>query len=282
MVELEQEHGGLFRALMALGRARRRDEKAGGTGGPTGVLTSFRGGMESLPRALVAGLNGRVLTGQRVTGLERDDTGWHVRCGDRSHGPFDAVVDSAPAHAAAGYHPDGEVRRLLAGIRYNPLVVIGVALRREDVVHPLDGFGMLTPSTERRPLLGVLWTSSIWTHRAPAGTVLLRCMAGDPDWVDLADDEVLQRTLDELDSIYGLRGKPLKYWIFRYRQAIAEYEVGHLARLEALAARLALTPGLFITGSSYRGIAVNACMKEAGPTAERVREHLAARRGAAA
>jgi oxygen-dependent protoporphyrinogen oxidase len=74
----------------------------------------------------------------------------------------------------------------------------------------------------------------------------------------------------------------LQRWIFRYRHAIAEYEVGHLARLRDLDARLATTPGLFVTGSSYRGIAVNACLKESGPMAARVRAFLAARQGAAA
>ena len=35
--------------------------------------------------------------------------------GDQRLGPFDAMVDSAPAHAACRYHPDPEVRDLLTG-----------------------------------------------------------------------------------------------------------------------------------------------------------------------
>ncbi len=277
MVELEKDHGGLFRAMIALARRRRREgqtNRQGETGGPTGVLTSFRDGIDALPRALASGLRGDVLTGHTVRELKHDLDGWRIVVGDRVLGPFDAVVDTAPAHAAATYHEDPEVRRLLGGIRYNPLVVIGLAFRREDVVHDLDGFGMLTPSTEQRPLLGVLWTSSIWQHRAPAGTVLLRSMAGDPAWLDLSDTEIVERTVRELDKLYGLRGRPVRHWVFRHPRAIAEYEVGHLARLAALDHALARTPGLFLCGSSYRGIAVNACLKDAAPVAERVREHL--------
>lgn len=276
MVELERDHGGLFRALFAL--ARKRKNREGGTGGPSGVLTSFRGGMQSLPRALAAGLRGPVLTGQPVTRIHHEDGHWWVTCGDRRHGPFDAVVDSAPAHAAAGYHPDPEVRDLLAGIRFNPLTVIGTAWRREDVVHPLDGFGMLTPSTEGRPLLGVLWTSSIWTDRAPAGTVLLRCMSGEPDWLDLDDEEVVRRTSAELDHLYGVRNQPVRTWVFRHRRAIAEYEVGHLARVAALERAVGRTGGLVLAGSSYYGIAVNACLKDAARVADAVRTHLTERR----
>jgi oxygen-dependent protoporphyrinogen oxidase len=274
MVELEKEHGGLFRALVALGRQRRREKRAGGTGGPTGVLTSFREGMQALPEAMARGLRGEVLTGRPVRAIVPSAEGWRVDGGEELLGPFDAVVDTGPAHAAASYHPEPEAREILGSIRYNPLTVVGVAFRREDVVHALDGFGMLTPSTEGRPLLGVLWTSSIWEHRAPAGTVLLRAMAGNESWLALDDAEIVRRTCRELDVIYGLRGEPLRHWVFRHPQAIAEYEVGHLARLARLERVLERTPGLFVAGSSYRGIAVNACLKESEPVATRVREHL--------
>ena len=277
MVELEQVHGGLFRAMIALSRERRREGKAANTGGgPSGVLTSFREGIGMLPQALASGLRGHVLTDHPVRGLDRDAAGWWITAGAERLGPFAAVVDSAPAHAAAGYHPDPEVRTLLGGIRFNPLVVVAVALPRTAVTHPLDGFGMLTPSTERRSLLGVLWTSSIWRHRAPDGMVLLRCMSGDPAWLELDEDEVVRRTVAELDHLYGVAGAPQRHWVFRYPQAIAEYEVGHLARLAGLERVLARTPGLFLAGSSYHGIAVNACLKTAEPVAARVRAHLTA------
>ncbi len=281
MVELEQTHGGLFRALFAL-RKQRRDDPDRQTGGPAGVLTGFAGGMGALPDALAAGLRGEILTGRPVSAIAPTAEGWFLTAAGRQYGPFAAVVDAAPAHAAVRYHPDPEVRRLLGGIRYNPLVVVATAWRRDDIAHPLDGFGMLAPSSEGRPLLGVLWDSSIWEQRAPSGSVLLRAMAGDPAWLDLDDSEILRRTVAELDHLYGVRGRVQRHWIYRYPEAIAEYEVGHLARLAALDSALARTPGLFLTGSSYRGIAVNHCLKDAGRVAAQVRDHLAAARAAEA
>ncbi len=99
-------------------------------------------------------------------------------------------------------------------------------------------------------------------------------MSGDPSWHDLDDAEIVDRTSAELAELYGTRGGPTRSWVFRHRQAIAEYEVGHLARLAALDRDLARTPGLFLAGSSYRGIAVNACLKESAPLADRVRTYL--------
>lgn len=274
MVELERDHGGLFRAMIALSRRKKRAGHSGDTGGPTGMLTSFDDGMRSLPHGLATGLRNPVLTNHHVTAIVNAETGWFIDAGGRRLGPFDAVVDAGPAHAAAAYQADPEVRGLLAGIRYNPLTVVGTALRREDVAHSLDGFGMLTPSTEHRPLLGVLWTSSIWRHRAPSGTVLLRSMCGDPTWLDLDDTEVIRRTTTELDHLYGLHGQPVRSWVFRHPRAIAEYEVGHLARLADLDRALRRCPGIVLAGSSYRGIAVNACLKDAARVADQVRTHL--------
>jgi len=126
-------------------------------------------------------------------------------------------------------------------------------------------------------LLGVLWTSSIWEGRAPAGIKLMRCMSGDPKWLDLDDDAIVSRTCDELHHIYGLRGHPVRTWVFRHPAAIAEYEVGHLARMDALQRALSCSPGLFLAGSSYNGVAVNACFKHSEPVADAVRQYLVRR-----
>ena len=55
MVELERDHGGLFRAMIALGREKRRKGRRTDAG-PTGVLHSFDGGMAVLVDALAAAL----------------------------------------------------------------------------------------------------------------------------------------------------------------------------------------------------------------------------------
>jgi protoporphyrinogen oxidase len=43
-----------------------------------------------------------------------------------------------------------------------------------------------------------------------------------------------------------------------------------LARLERVEARLQRHPGLFVAGNGYRGVAIGACVAEAGPLAQRI------------
>ena len=56
--------------------------------------------------------------------------------------------------------------------------------------------------------------------------------------------------------------------------AIAQYELGHGARVAEAERLAAALPGLFLGGSSYRGIAVGECIGEAESLAARVLAHL--------
>jgi protoporphyrinogen/coproporphyrinogen III oxidase len=272
MVTMEQEHGGLFRAMIATSRARkraaRRGEQAapGGPAGPAGVLHSFRDGMAALPDALVAELSDAITTGVAVDRVERRDGDWWLGAGDREWGPFDAVVDATPAHAAARHHAgDPELSSLLSEIPYAPMAVITLAFDRAELGEACEGFGMLIPTAERRRLLGVLWSASIFRGRAPEDRVILRCMAGgaaDPHVLEQSDDQLLAMTLDEVAAIHGRTLTPARVWIIRHEKAIAQYRPGHLARLSAIEAARIRRPGLFFTGSAYRGVSVNHCIAE--------------------
>ena len=270
MVELENQYGGLFKAMMALGRKRKKGQKT--DAGPTGTLHSFKGGMETLIGALADVLaaddRATLLAGRDVRTVRKTGGHWEVADQSGTHGPFDLVIDAAPAHAAARHlkeqHP--ELAHELAQVPFAPMAVIALGFARDQVGHDLNGFGLLVPGKEKRDLLGALWTSSIFGGRAPEGQVLLRCMAGgagNPGLMELDDEELTRVICAELRPLLGLQGQPAMVRIIRHERAIAQYVTGHLARLKRVEEMLKVRPGLHLTGSSYRGIAVNACLKQA-------------------
>ena len=278
MVELERDHGGLFRAMIALGRAKRRKGRRTDAG-PTGVLHSFDGGMAVLVDALAAALesdpDSEVVRGADVNTIARGDGLWSVSWPGGSRDGFTAVLDAAPAHAAARHTAelDPALSRDLAAIPYAPMAVIALGYARKNVSHDLNGFGMLVPGREKRNLLGALWSSSIFPGLAPDGHVLLRCMAGgagNPAVMDLDDAALVDLVLKDLRGLMGLRGEPALVNIIRHRRAIAQYVPGHLARLKAIDEAAARHGSLYFLGSAYRGIAVNACVKETGILADKV------------
>lgn len=59
-----------------------------------------------------------------------------------------------------------------------------------------------------------------------------------------------------------LRSSPRFVRVVKHAHAIPQYVLGHAERLAAIDERLRTHPGLFLTGSAYRGIAVNACIAD--------------------
>jgi oxygen-dependent protoporphyrinogen oxidase len=295
IAEMEQRHGSLLRAMAALRREGKKargnqDVRAGGPAGPAGTLTSFREGMEQIVRALEERLGDCVQKESVVTSLhpreEAARTGYRVRYrhqGVEREILADAVVLAVPAYQAREIlmHTDPAVSGLLEGIPYAPLVVVGLGFSKAAAPGPLDGFGFLVPYREGSPLLGSLWTSSIFPERAPADFVLTRNMVGGwrNGWAVTLDEEALEEIASAmLERALGSRGKVHCRVCIRHPKAIPLYLIGHGRRLEAVEGRLARFPGVYLTGNAFRGVALNDCTREAWRVARRVEEDLILRR----
>jgi oxygen-dependent protoporphyrinogen oxidase len=282
MRELEDEHGGLVRALWAL---RRKRGDGSGVGGPRGRLTSFAGGMNELIDALTAALGGVVRTSAPVRTIAKRSApdGFAVATPDGIiHA--DALVLAGPGSETGAIVRDSDhiLADLVAGIPTAPLAVVCLGYRTADLpaACPLDGFGFLVPRSEPFRILGTLWESSIYPGRAPAGRALLRVMIGgacDPDAVTLGDDDLLRIVRRDLAAIMGIANRPEFVRIIRHRRGIPQYVKGHASRLRAVDARLQALPGLYLAGNSYRGVSLNSCIAEAHGIAKGVLEYLAAR-----
>jgi len=68
---------------------------------------------------------------------------------------------------------------------------------------------------------------------------------------------------EELRTMLGIQRPPDLVRIVRWAQAIPQYEVGHHARLDAIATALRHHPRLLLAGSAYRGPGIADCVREA-------------------
>jgi oxygen-dependent protoporphyrinogen oxidase len=297
MWELEAKHGGLFRALVARAWEKRRSgggstpraavRKSSGDalGTPAGRLTSFRGGMHDLVAALArdAGetlrLSTRVSAIRRVPtagGLERAPYAIDVEGGPAV--PADIVVLSSPApHSARLVRSlDAELADAVGAIVSAPLAVVCVGYRQTAGAtfdNLLNGFGLLIPRQEGLRTLGVLWDSSIYSGRAPAGKALIRGIVGgarDPGAIDLDDEELVSCVRGDVARTMRFGLTPVLERVYRHGTGIPQYTVGHLDRLARIDALLSRLPGMFVTGASYRGISMNSCIAEAQTLADTI------------
>ena len=300
MAAMEAEHGGLVKAMVAKMRQRRAAKqraaqmrangqqveeltRPGGPAGPGGTLTSFRRGLDTLVDGLVAELDGAVRFERQTTTLRRagHDTGPAWQVGTEYGEPIaaDAVVLTSPSPQAAPLlsQLDPALGQAVGRIPTASLAVVALAYEGESP----QGFGFLVPRGEGPRILGCLWDSSIFPGRAPAGKVLLRAMIGgahDPEAVTLDDETLVDIVRRDLGTTMGLSTEPVLTRIFRHPLGIGQYNVGHQALLDIVHGRLEELPGLWLAGSSYYGVSMNACIEKAGAQATEIVEYLASDR----
>jgi len=258
---LEREHGSLIRGAIRLRNA---------SGGPRGRILSFPEGLEELPRALAAQLGDSLRLGARVLALERAGPGWRVafeRSGETRLEAFSAVICALPADGLARLRLDGFAApgafSPLSEIEHPPVASVFTGFRREDVTHPLDGFGVLVPRAEGRNILGTLFSSSLFPGRAPAGHVALTTFVGgtrQPALARLDDDALMSLVQAELAALLGVRAAPVFVRVRRHPRAIPQYEVGFDRFQSIYSDAEASAPGLYIGGNCRDGVALSACI----------------------
>lgn len=256
MIELERAHGSLVRAAIK------------GNGPPSrGRLQTFRDGLQTMGWRIASALGEAYRPGAAVRGLARDGDGWRVTLKNGETLEAGGVVVATPAPAAAGLLSGvaPELAAELAGIRYAPMAVVHVGVRREDAGEIPPGFGFLVPRDEGLRILGSIFSSKLFTGRAPEDHELITIFTGgdlDPEAPALPDEEIVSFVLDDLRAALGGEWRPALTEVTRWPLAIPQYVVGHkdrVARIEALAEAL---PGITLLGNWRGGIAMPNCARE--------------------
>ncbi len=274
---MEQKYGSLIKAMR---QAKQNGASAGGQAKPPAMFTSLRGGMADLVDALIDNLAGDLRPGQRVIGLRPLLPGFEVTL-QTSAGPqtltTDAVVIATPAYVAAQLVEaiDPTLAGLLTTIRYVSTATVSLGYRRADVAgqHDFNGFGFMIPKSEQRQILACTWSSTKFDQRAPGDDALVRLFIGgdgNEHLVEQPDDELVAIARRELREIMNLTAEPVVSKVFRWPKGNAQYDVGHLDRVSQIESQAQKLPGLYFTGSAFRGIGIPDCVKSALATVDQI------------
>lgn len=250
--DLELRYGSLIRGLRATGpHAQDAAERPA-------LFYSLRGGLTEMVEALVARLPAeRLRLGSAVSSVGRSGSAWSVATADGRRVETRAIVVAVPAHRAAALLAtlDPELARSLSAIPFVSTATVLLGYRRADVAHPLDGYGLVVPKTERLRTTALSFSSTKLPGRAPDGHVLLRAFLGgarDPEILALDDRLLVETVLGEMTPVLGVRGAPVLTRVYRWPMGTPQMEVGHLDRISALERRVAQIPGLQLTGAGLR------------------------------
>jgi oxygen-dependent protoporphyrinogen oxidase len=267
---LERTHGSVVKALAGM-RSGKRDN-----GAAAGGLFSLAAGMQDLSDALARALRAEIRLRTPVTQLRAGPKGWTVGAAFQPTELYDAVVYAAPAHAVdeLGFDlPGGDRLKTLASISHPPVGVLALGFRRDEVAHPLDGFGFLVPEVERRHVLGVVFSSALFAGRAPDGHVLLTAFVGGVRNPDLANADLptlTARVHDDLRALLGAAGEPTFRAFRLWPKAIPQYDLTYGRFHEIMEETERRNPGLALAGSYRDGVSVGDAIASGEAAAARV------------
>jgi oxygen-dependent protoporphyrinogen oxidase len=274
-VEMEREHGSLIRA--ARSESASREEESGPR---YSLFVAPKNGLHSLIEALAARLSKcRIETSTRIERIEHNADGcWQVTCrrdGAEASERVAGVIVAVPAFAAAPMLApvDESLANELAGIPYEGALAVCLGFQRDQIAHPLDGFGFVVPEVEGRDVVACTFSSVKYAGRAPENSVLLRAFLGGAlhtDALEWDDDRVAATTLRELNELLGIQGQPLFTRVARWDKAMPQYHLEHLQRVGRIEESVRHWGTLQLAGNAYRGVGIPQCIHSAETASERL------------
>lgn len=254
---LEREYGSLLKGMM---KGRKTTATAWKRTMPR--MLSFRDGLSELPRAIANTLGDRLHLNCDVENIHRSNDTYIV---STSHGEYAAkkIIVATSATVAKKILSEDQVFRTPS---YASVAVITLAFKRSDIHHPFAGFGLLAPHVEKRSILGIIFSSSIFPHRAPDGYAVMNVMIGGasvPELVQLPDQELLDIAVQETSDLLEINAAPTLTHLKRWSEGIPQYNVGYEKVLGDLSQIEKNNLGLHFLGNYRGGISIGACIKNA-------------------
>jgi oxygen-dependent protoporphyrinogen oxidase len=258
LLEAEQKHGSLLKGqLFGAGEQKeggefsRRDAK----------MFSFDEGLQVLTDALAAQLGDSLKLNTQVAKLLQTKDGLRVSTssGEAEHG---AIIYCGTAHKLAELKIESQTSidcSAFSEIRHPRVASVVLGFRREDVAHPLDGFGMLIPKIENFKILGTIFSSSLFPNRAPGNFVTLTSYIGgerQPELASFPPDELVKLVCEDLRVLLGVKSKPTFQHVALYPKAIPQYNVGYGKFKDLMNEIESKAAGLFFAGSFRDGISL--------------------------
>lgn len=269
MREMEKEHGGLFKG--ALARMRGRKKNASDAPRPPQFMT-FEDGSQVMVDALEQQLEINILRGTQALSIMENGDG-RYRVALDGHDPLDAdvVVLSTPGNQAAKLLAPvkSEAVELIGKIDHKNIGTATLVYERSQIELPYEINGLMVPRREKRRIDAVTWTTNKPMVRGPEGYEMLRVFfgGGDPSVVDLSEEELVAVIRTELADIFGITAAPIQSVVFTWPDSFPQAYVGHLELVDQIDSLL--PAGIYVAGSSYRGIGIPDCIRQGRDAAQK-------------
>lgn len=271
-VEYEAKSGSLIKAA--------RRERQGANKGQS-LFLSFRGGMETLTKALRAGLGEHVAcVHAEAKEIRRERDRWRL---GTSSGPLEAatVVLACPAHVSSRLlqELDPALAYELELIPYSSAILVTLLYRKQSVPHPLNGFGFLAPRPERRTIAAATWINTKFPSRIAPDLIAIRAFIVDPEaslYLQSSDAAITSLVKADLKLFMGITADPVHSAVYPWPKSMPQYIVGHGQRCQQILSLSLKWPGLHLASNYIDGVGIPDCVRIAEAAAQAIRQDLPA------
>ncbi|KAM3306894.1 protoporphyrinogen oxidase, mitochondrial isoform X1 [Capsicum chacoense] len=257
---------------------------------------SFLGGMQTLTDAICKDLkedelrlNSRVLELSCSCSGDSAMDSWsifsaspHKRQAEEES--FDAVIMTAPLcdvkSMKISKRGNPFLLNFIPEVDYVPVSVVITTFKRENVKHPLEGFGVLVPSKEQKhglKTLGTLFSSMMFPDRAPSNVYLYTSFVGGSRNRELAKasrTELKDIVTSDLKQLLGAEGEPTYVNHVYWSKAFPLYGHNYDSVLDAIDKMEKNLPGLFYAGNHKGGLSVGKALSSGCNAADLVISYL--------
>lgn len=269
--EMEQEHGGIIKAMFKKSKKQKqtpvemgelaklsRDEKWS--------IYSMKEGLEELPKGLEKSLiekKVQLYPKHKIQEIAfyNDNKKVNVIINDEyafcSNHLFSCLPSYELGELLQKSHP-----QLADDLKSIPFVNVGVVNLKFNSENLLkqDAFGFLVSPMEKLPILGVIYDSCCFSHQK--GTVVTVMMGGK--WFEEyfgenpSEDFLLDVAITQVKNILNINEQPEEFKVNILKKCIPQYIVGHHDRVKKLRKYIEdKNLPLSLCGSSYDGVGVN-------------------------
>ncbi len=272
---LEQNYGSFIKGSLRKSREKKSDEEKKATR----EVFSVTGGLGNLISTL-AGKTGpdSILCGISDLKTEYSGSGFSITFnasdGQRINLKTSHVVSTVGSYNLPDIFPflSSEILSPVLNLEYAAVIQAAVGYKKWNGF-PLDAFGGLVPSSEKKEILGILFPSAIFKGRAPEGGALLSVFLGgirNKAVKVKSDNEIKEIVLKEIGKTMLTNNAPDLLKIFRYEHAIPQYEKSTGQRLECINKIEEQYPGLILAGNIRDGIGMADRVRQAKTIADKL------------
>lgn len=278
LYRLEELYGGLVKGMIKGARERKKRAEESKQ---SAKMFSFKSGMQTFPKAIAKTLEGKIALECRVKSVEYRGDKWQInyaRNGEESTIESDKIISTVPAYVAAEIFGglDSELIKHLNSIYYPPVMVLYLGFNKSDIGIPLDGFGYLIPSKEKKNFLGAIWSSTIFPNRSGENRAAFTLFVGgarSPQILDSQKDNLIRNALAEFKKIMKTEAEPVIIKEKMWQKAIPQYNIGHIEHENYFDKFEKENPGIFLSGNFRGGISVGDCIKNSEEVANKAMEN---------